>query len=156
LAKAEGCDVIIIDPVQAGVNSSDNGAIIEFMDTLLKFAKQTDTCVIAVSHMKKPSTDNPHEVSEYCLLGSSSLNQIAFNTILISRDKMNSDPIKRSATKLQLVKCRRTGNTGIAGWLRYDHETTHMYATSDPYIEQTIDENAPKDVDNNMSQVVDF
>lgn len=138
LAKAENCDVIIIDPVQAGVNSSDNGAIIEFMDTLLKFAKETDTCVVAVSHMRKPSEENPHAVTEYSLMGSSSLNQIAFNTILLSRDKMNECPIKKSATKLQLVKCRRTGNTGEAGWLRYDHTTTHLYATSDPYIEETL------------------
>lgn len=138
LAKAENCDVIIIDPVQAGVNSSDNGAIIEFMDTLLKFAKETDTCVIAVSHMRKPSDDNPHAVTEYSLMGSSSLNQIAFNTILLSRDKMNECPIKKSATKLQLVKCRRTGNTGEAGWLRYDHNTTHLFATSDPYAEETL------------------
>lgn len=156
LAKAEGCDVIIIDPVQAGVNSSDNGAIIEFMDTLLKFAKQTDTCVIAVSHMRKPSADDPHDVTEYSLMGSSSLNQIAFNTILISRDKMNEDPVKRSATRIQLVKCRRTGNTGEAGWLRYDHETTHMYATSNPYIEQSLENDAPKEVDNNVKQLVDF
>lgn len=138
LAKAENCDVIIIDPVQAGVNSSDNGAIIEFMDTLLKFAKETDTCVVAVSHMRKPSEENPHAVTEYSLMGSSSLNQIAFNTILLSRDKMNECPIKKSATKLQLVKCRRTGNTGEAGWLRYDHNTTHLFATSDPYIEETF------------------
>lgn len=139
LAKAESCDVIIIDPVQAGVNSSDNGAIIEFMDTLLKFAKETDTCVVAVSHMRKPSEENPHAVTEYSLMGSSSLNQIAFNTILLSRDKMNECPIKKSATKLQLVKCRRTGNTGEAGWLRYDHNTTHLFATSDPYIEEFLE-----------------
>ena len=138
LAKAEGCDVIVVDPIQAGVNSSDNGAIIQFMDTLLKFAKETDTCVIAVSHMRKPSDDDPHNVTEYQLMGSSAINQIAFNTILISRDKMNEDPIKRSATRLQLVKCRRTGNTGEAGWLRYDHQTTHMYATSNPYLEQGL------------------
>ncbi len=142
LAKAEGCDVIVIDPIQCGVNSSDNGAIIEFMDTLLKFAKETDTCVIAVSHIKKPSEDNPHAVSEYQLMGSSSINQIAFNTILLSRDKMNECPIKKSATKLQLVKCRRTGNTGEAGWLRYDHETTHLFATSNPYDQVVTEEEA--------------
>lgn len=158
LAKAEGCDVIVIDPIQAGVNSSENGAIIDFMDTLLKFAKETDTCVIAVSHMKKPSDDDPHNVSEYSLLGSSSLNQIAFNTILLSRDKMNEDPVKRSATKLQLVKCRRTGNTGEAGWLRYDHETTHMYATSNPYVEETYLSDGPPNVENlePPAYVVDF
>jgi twinkle protein len=138
LAKAEGCDVIVIDPIQCGVNSSDNAAIIDFMDTLLKFAKETNTCVIAVSHMKKPSDDNPHAVSEYQLMGSSSINQIAFNTILVSRDKLNECPIKKSSTKIQLVKCRRTGNTGEAGWLRYDNSTTHMYATTNPYVEQTV------------------
>lgn len=156
LAKAEGCDVIVIDPIQAGVNSSENGAIIEFMDTLLKFAKETDTCVIAVSHMKKPSDDDPHNVSEYSLLGSSSLNQIAFNTILISRDKMNECPIKRSATKLQLVKCRRTGNTGEAGWLRYDHQTTHMYSTSDPYKDLAEEVSIDTTTKPTTQQVVDF
>lgn len=156
LAKAEGCDVIVIDPIQAGVNSSDNGAIIEFMDTLLKFAKQTDTCVIAVSHMKKPDTDNPHAVTEYSLMGSSSINQIAFNTILISRDKLNADPVKRSATKLQLVKCRRTGNTGDAGWLRYDHNTTHMYATFDPYVERVVGEDDDFLSESQPDVVIDF
>lgn len=157
LAKAEGCDVIIIDPIQAGVNSSDNGAIITFMDTLLKFAKETNTCVCAVSHMKKPSDDNPHAVSEYQLMGSSSINQIAFNTILISRDKMNQDPIKKSSTKLQLVKCRRTGNTGEAGWLRYDHETTHMFATSNPYLEEQVaSEEEIKHASKPSNVVIDF
>lgn len=156
LAKAEGCDVIIIDPIQAGVNSSDNSALIEFMDTLLKFAKETNTCVIAVSHMRKPSEDNPHNVSEYQLLGSSSINQIAFNTILISRDKMNTCPIKKSATKLQLVKCRRTGNTGEAGWLRYDHGSTHMFATENPYIEHTVGTEEQARVQQTSDVVVDF
>ena len=83
--------------------------------------------------MRKPDGKDPHAVSEYDLLGSSSINQIAFNTILISRDKMAEDPIKKNATKLHLVKCRRTGETGAAGWLRYDVDTTHMYPMSNPY-----------------------
>ena len=157
LAKAEGCRVIIIDPIQAGVNSSDNGAIIEFMDTLLKFAKETDVAVVAVSHMRKPSTDDPHDVNEYDLLGSSSISQIAFNTILISRDKLDPDPIKRNATRLLLVKCRRTGETGEAGWIRYDMNSTHFYQTANPYIEEnTLDKDCddfgdPLDNSNNES-----
>lgn len=154
LAKAEGCDVVIIDPIQCGVNSSDNAAIINFMDTLLKFAKETNTCVIAVSHMKKPSEENPHAVSEYQLMGSSSINQIAFNTILLSRDKLNECPIKKSSTKIQLVKCRRTGNTGEAGWLAYDHKTTHMTATSNPYIEQTVGTIEQQKQSTDVSQVI--
>jgi twinkle protein len=133
LAKGENCDVIVLDPVQAAVNSSDNGSIIEFMDTMLKFAKETDTCVILVSHMRKPSSEDPHHVSEYDLLGSSSINQIAFNTILLSRDKMHKEALVRNSTKIKIVKNRRNSETGDAGWLRYDHETTHIFASSDPY-----------------------
>jgi hypothetical protein len=36
------------------------------------------------------------------------------------------------------VKCRRTGTTGNAGWLRYDVDTTHLYSTVDPY--ETLEE----------------
>ena len=133
LAKVEECDVIILDPIQACVNTSENGAVIEFMDTILKFAKESDTCIILVSHMRKPSGDDPHDVSEYHLMGSSSINQIAFNTILLSRDKMHSSPLVRNSTRLQLVKCRRTGNTQEAGWLRYDMNTTHFHASFNPY-----------------------
>lgn len=133
LAKVEACDLIVLDPLQAAVNANDNGLIIEFMDTILKFAKETDVAVLLVSHMRKPAGDDPHDVSEYHLMGSSSINQIAFNTILASRDKMHPSPIVRNSTKLQIPKCRRTGNTGDAGWLRYDVETTHLYPTYDPY-----------------------
>lgn len=138
LAEVEEADVIIFDPLQAGVNSSDNSQIIEFMDNLLKFAKKTNTCLIVVSHMRKPQSDNPHDVSEYDLLGSSSINQISFNTILASRDKMSADFKVKNSTHLKLVKCRRTGQTGDAGWVRYDNETTHFYPTGNPY--DSIDE----------------
>jgi twinkle protein len=156
LAKVEGCDVIIFDPIQAGVNSSDNGAIIEFMDAVLKFAKETDTCVILVSHMRKPDGEDPHAVSEYHLLGSSAINQIAFNTILLSRDKMHESKIVKNSTKIRLVKCRRTGETGNAGWLRYDDETTHLHSSTDPYesleeldIKEFIGDNPALDFDDN-------
>lgn len=158
LVKGEGCNVVVLDPLQAAVNSSENGAIIDFMDTLLKFAKETNTYIIVVSHMKKPSGDDPHDVSEYDLLGSSSINQIAFNTVLLSRDKMSDDPKIRNATKIKIVKCRRTGNTGDAGWLRYDTNTTHMFATADPYsdhgeIVSDGDSSAPKEI---PDQELDF
>lgn len=133
LAKSEGCKIIILDVLQAAVNSSDNSAIIDFMDTILKFAKETDTCIIVVSHMRKPDGDDPHNVSEYDLMGSSSINQIAFNTILLSRDKMSDSKLVKNSTHLKLVKCRRTGETGDAGWVRYDPETTHLYASFNPY-----------------------
>lgn len=133
LIKAAGCRVVVLDPLQAAVPSNENSVIDEFMDNLLKLAKETNAAIIVVSHMKKPDDDNPHNVNEYSLKGSSSINQIAFNTILLSRDKTNSDPKIKNTTKLTLVKCRRTGETGDAGWLRYHNYSSQLSASGDPY-----------------------
>jgi twinkle protein len=76
--------------------------------------------------MRKPSMSNPHNVNEYDLKGSGSINQIAFNTILLSRDKMSEDDYARNSTMVQVVKCRRTGMTGMAGWLYYNSQTGRL------------------------------
>ena len=133
LAKAESCDVIIVDPIQAAVPSDNNGAVIDFMDRLLKLAKNTNCAILDVSHMRKPESKDPHDVDEYDLLGSSAINQISFNTILLSRDKMSDDNEIKNSTLVQLVKCRRTGETGRAGWVRFDNNTCMIYERDDPY-----------------------
>jgi twinkle protein len=119
-------DVFLIDPIQLGLQDLSNDSVKEFMDSILKVAKQTDCSFILVSHTRKPADDKPHSVSEYDLLGSSAINQVAFNTVLLSRDKMAEDENERNTTHLKLVKCRRTGNTGQAGYLRFDKETFHF------------------------------
>lgn len=136
LAKVAGCRMIVLDPLQQAVPSNENGIIDEFMDRLLKLAKSTNVSIVVVSHMRKPDGHDPHAVSEYDLKGSSSINQVAFNTILLSRDKTNENPRIRNATKVTLVKCRRTGNTGNAGWILYDPDTTEMHQIEDPYAEE--------------------
>ena len=135
LAVGLDCEVIIIDPLQAAVTSNENGMIDAFMDRLLKLTKETGTSIIVVSHLRKPSSNDPHAVSEYDTKGSGSINQIAFNTILLSRDKMSEDPVARNSTKIQLVKCRRTGNTGVAGWMSYETETGRMVPTDAPEVQ---------------------
>ena len=134
MVKGNGCDILIIDPLQAAVMSNDNGTIDDFMDRLLKLAKETNVSIIIVSHMRKPSLTNPHNVNEYDLKGSGSINQIAFNTILLSRDKMSEDDYARNSTQVQVVKCRRTGITGSAGWLYYNSLTGRLERGEKPDI----------------------
>ena len=135
MIKGLECDIIIIDPLQAGVKSNENSAIDDFMDRCLKLIKNTGVSMILVSHMKKPPHgQSAHNVDEYDLKGSSSINQIAFNTILLSRDKMTDDEYARNCTQVQLVKCRRTGRTGVAGWLYYENKTSRLVATQAPEI----------------------
>lgn len=138
LIKAAGCEIVVIDPVQQAVPSNENSVIDDFMDSCLKIAKETNAAIHIVSHMKKPADDKPHDVSEYDLKGSSSINQVAFNTILMSRDKTHPDARVRNATKFTLVKCRRTGMTGDAGWLKYDPHSVKITEIQDPY--ESLDE----------------
>lgn len=133
LIKGAGCEIVFIDPLQAAVPSNENSSIDEFMDALLKLAKETGAAIQLVSHMRKPEGENPHAVSEYHLKGSSSINQISFNTILMSRDKVNENALIKNSTKLTLVKCRRTGMTGDSGWLFYDAKTSTLTQSVDPY-----------------------
>ena len=132
LVKGLDCDIIILDPLQAAVTSNENGTIDTFMDKCLKLAKNTGVSIIIVSHMRKPHAKDAHDVGEYDLKGSGSINQIAFNTILLSRDKMTDDDYARNCTQVQLVKCRRTGRTGVAGWLFYENHTSRLVATQAP------------------------
>ena len=136
LVKGLDCDIIILDPLQAAVTSNDNGVIDGFMDKCLKLAKNTGVSIIIVSHMRKPNARNAHDVGEYDLKGSGSINQIAFNTILLSRDKMTDDDYARNCTQVQLVKCRRTGRTGVAGWLFYESKTSRLVATQAPEVKK--------------------
>jgi len=126
MIKGSGCEILVIDPLQAAVTSNTNETIDDFMDRLLKLSKETNASIIVVSHMRKPSLTNPHNVNEYDLKGSGSINQIAFNTILLSRDKMSDDEYTRNSTMVQVVKCRRTGMTGMAGWLYYNNLTGRL------------------------------
>ena len=136
MVKGNGCEVIIIDPLQAAITSNSNETVDDFMDRLLKLTKETKVSVIVVSHMRKPSMTNPHNVNEYDLKGSGSINQIAFNTILLSRDKMAEDDYARNSTMVQVVKCRRTGATGMAGWLYYNSQTGRLERGEPPETQQ--------------------
>ena len=140
MAIGDDCDVIILDPLHAAVKSNENGQVDEFMDRCLKLAKETGVSIIVVSHMRKPQTKDPHDVNEYDMKGSGSINQIAFNTILLSRDKMSDDEYTRNSTLIQLVKCRRTGRTGQAGWLYYEEGTGRMVQGTAPKIKAVEDE----------------
>ena len=140
MAVGEDCDVIILDPLHACVRSNENGQIDEFMDRCLKLAKETGVSIIIISHMRKPAGKDPHDVNEYDLKGSGSINQIAFNTILLSRDKLSDDEYTRNSTKVQLVKCRRTGRTGSAGWMYYEESTGRMVAGVEPQVRAVEDE----------------
>jgi len=142
MALGADCDVIILDPLQAAIKSADNDQVDEFMDRCLKLVKQTGLSMIMVSHLKKPMSTikDPHYVSEYDTKGSGSINQIAFNHIMMTRDKMSDDEYTQNSTQLHLVKNRRVGRTGSAGWLYYEESTGRMVEGNEPELEGIKDD----------------
>ena len=140
MVKGQGCQVLLIDPLQVAVPGNSMEAIDEFMDRLLKLAKETNVSIVVVSHMRKPDNNRPHNVNEYDLKGSGSINQIAFNTILLSRDKLAEDEYERNSTMVQVVKCRRTGLTGLASWVYYDSLSGRLERGQPPEVYQANQE----------------
>lgn len=140
MIKGRGCKVLLIDPLQVAVPGNSMESIDDFMDRLLKLAKETSCAIILVSHTRKPDTTRPHSITEYDLKGSGSINQIAFNTILLSRDKMADDEYARNSTMVQVVKCRRTGITGMASWVYYDQLTGRLERGKPPEVYQADQE----------------
>jgi hypothetical protein len=49
---------------------------------------------------------------------------------------MTDDDYARNCTQVQLVKCRRTGRTGVAGWLYYENHSSRLVATQAPEIKK--------------------
>jgi hypothetical protein len=64
---------------------------------------------------------------------SSSIFQNSMNNILIMRDKENADPEIRNTTKVVMSKSRRTGNTGPAGFWKYNNKTSRLELGRDPH-----------------------
>jgi len=133
MVNAMDTKVVVIDPLQAAVPSNENSVLDEFMDKLLKLAVRRKVALIQVAHAKKPDTKDPHAITEYDIKGTSAINQITFNTVLLSRDKTHPDPHTRNCTRIQVPKCRRTGMTGEAGWIKYHAEKAWFESVDDPY-----------------------
>jgi archaellum biogenesis ATPase FlaH len=118
-----GCKIIVIDvltDILRGANADMQEAHMQYQKQIVK----TGVTIINVLHTRKPqNTDGTwRKSSEYEALGSGTFVQSAAYNIVISRDKMNDDPIIRNLTHVDLPKCRG-GSTGAIMQLLYDVET---------------------------------
>jgi twinkle protein len=130
-----GCKFIYLDHITLAVSGSSerdpNKAIDQFMSELLRIVKRHGCWVGAVSHLRKVGTgedsfESGAPVQEDDLKGSGSLKQIAFQTIALSRNKLAEDEEKRHKTAVWLLKDRKTGASGFAGYYKYDTATGRM------------------------------
>ncbi|KPA96915.1 DnaB-like helicase C-terminal domain-containing protein [Pseudomonas asplenii] len=129
MVKGQGCKVIVLDHISIVVSGmDDNGderkTIDRLMTKLKTFAKTNDILMVVICHLKNPEKGKAHEegrqVSITDLRGSGALRQLSDTIIALERNQQGDQP---NVVTIRVLKCRFTGDTGIAGYLIYNKET---------------------------------
>ena len=142
-----GCDVIILDHISIVVSASgesDERKMIDNLMTKLKgFAKSTGVVLVVICHLKNPDKGKAHEegrpVSITDLRGSGALRQLSDTIIALERNQQGDMP---NLVLVRILKCRFTGDTGIAGYMEYNKETGWLEPSSYSGEEESHSESA--------------
>jgi len=106
------------------------------MTKLAKIAKELEVVIFIIVHLRKEGSGRSFEQGAVPSLddlrGSGSIKQLSWDVIALSRNQLHPDPVCRNTTQLTVLKCRFTGRTGTAGWLRFDEETGRMIECEKP------------------------
>jgi twinkle protein len=139
---ARGLDVrrIVLDHltiVVAGQDTGDNDrkAIDVLLTNLVSLTEETGVSVFLVSHLKRPHQGRGFEegrpVTLGDLRGSSMIEALSNDVIALERNQQAEEEEERNIATLRTLKCRMTGNTGIAGKLRWHQDRCRMLPALD-------------------------
>lgn len=132
MATVEKCDFIILDHISivtSGMESSSEGErkdIDILMTKLASLVQETGVGIIAIVHLKRAKDKSFNEgsiVSLSDLRGSAALEQLSFNVIALERDQQADDETEKNQIIIRVLKCRETGDTGVADTLIYNRAT---------------------------------
>lgn len=123
------CNVILLDHISIVVsgmddNSDERKTIDRLMTKLKAFAKSKGIVMVVICHLKNPEKGKAHEegrpVSITDLRGSGALRQLSDTIIALERNQQGDNP---NLVTVRILKCRFTGDTGVAGGMLYNKET---------------------------------
>jgi len=142
LAKGCGCNWVVLDHlsiVVSGLGDGDERRLIDNAMTMLRtLVEETGVGMFLVSHLKRPSDGKGHEegakTSLSQLRGSHSIAQLSDMVIGLERNQQGEDP---NVTTLRVLKNRFSGETGEAGYLRYDRDTGRLSETTGDFKDET-------------------
>ncbi|WP_196599046.1 DnaB-like helicase C-terminal domain-containing protein [Pectinatus frisingensis] len=131
LITGEGCDYAIFDHVSIAVSGLDESSgderkcIDRLMTNLRALIEETGAGIVVVSHLRKSDMKaTPFEqggiISLDDLRGSGSLKQLPDIVLALERNQQADDESLKNTLKLRVLKNRFTGNTGIAGYVRFN------------------------------------
>ena len=115
--KLHDSKVLLIDPITSLFSDKTNEQQASFMKFLETIKNRHGITVLMSAHTRKGGTGEKDKgegasYGEESIRGSSSLVGTSTIVILLSRDKMNPDPIERNTTKISVSKSRTYSITG--------------------------------------------
>ena len=128
------CKYIFIDHLSilvSGLDITDERKAIDRTMTMLRQVTEETGCAIhLVTHLRRLNSDRSHEDGEEVnlghLRGSHGIAQISDTCISLERDTQSDDAVECNTTTLRVLKCRYTGELGMADKLFYDKATGRM------------------------------
>ena len=146
MVKAQGCKVIVLDHISIVVSAMDDNnderkTIDRLMTKLKSFAKANDILMVVICHLKNPEKGTPHEEGRVIkvtdLRGSGSLRQLSDTIIAAERNQQGANP---NIVLFRILKCRFTGETGVAGYMTYNRLTGWLEAMPDGWQPDDTDD----------------
>lgn len=155
LITGEDCDFVIFDHVSIAVSGLDEGAMNErkaidiLMTQLRSLVEETGAGIVVVSHLRKGDTKStPFEqggiISLDDLRGSGTLKQIPDTILALERNQQATEEDLKNIMKLRVLKCRFTGNTGLAGYIRFNKSKNILEDVDPLEIKQEEDGECPQ------------
>lgn len=148
---AKGCDVsvVILDHISIVVSDIEGGderrIIDNLMTKLATLVVELGIALVIVCHLKKPNGKSHEEGGQVTLddlRGSGSLKQLTWTVIGLERDQQGDDPC---VAGVRILKNRTVGETGFAGYIKYNPSTT-MLNEHHPEFDEDDDEEEDEDI----------
>ena len=137
LAVAEKCDFIILDHITIAISGLDieneRKATDVLMTNLRSLVEETGVGLLIISHLKRVDGQPAEEggaISLSHLRGSHALAQLSDGVWALERNQQAEDLEEKNLVKIRVLKNRHYGETGLAGYLKYDKETDRLEATT--------------------------
>lgn len=132
MTKALGCEYVFLDHlsiVVSGLGDGDERRLIDnAMTSLRSLVEETQIALFVVSHLRRPDGDRGHEngaqTSLAQLRGSHSIAQLADAVIGLERNQQDDE--NANLLTLRVLKNRYTGETGLAGGLRWYRDSGRL------------------------------
>lgn len=129
-----GVTILVADvysDLMAGLSLEAQEELVAWFKKLIKEYPQVS--VILVCHTRK--TDNNSQLTETDIIGTSTIMKSAAQTFSLERDKLAEDEFTRNCTRVTIHKNRHFSDTGPAGIVYFDKETSRLYDLDEYLVE---------------------